>query len=174
MATTRRRRADSYRSIPSRSRRRHDVHAYGGRRIQQSGVVCAESSEVVPEGEGGSEVDGVERAKLGRPKGGGACAYLLVKLDERAASHDAPRPPDRAAADATGNPLHLDLRHHARHALRPRAQSIAKRPGLGLGYDELHQGGGVQVEECSGHRLRAVLAEFPEGVGSLGRYRPPG
>ncbi len=65
------------------------------------------------------------------------------------------------------HPLHFDPRDDARHPLEPRSPELPKRLRLGLGHDKLHDGRGVEVQELSGHGLRAVFAQLPEGIGAL-------
>src|SRR6266498_1252771 len=118
-------------------------------------------------------MDGVEGSELGQVEGRRSLYNVLVEVDERDSREDASRPSDRDCADASGHLLHLDPGHPTRHPLRPGSQELPKGPRLGLWYDELHDGRGVEVQELPGHGLSAVFAELPESVAALRGDRPP-
>src|SRR6266545_1700177 len=96
----------------------------------------------------------------------------VVEVHERDSREDGPRSPDGATADPSRDPFHLDPSHHTRHPVGPGSKELAKGFRLGLGYDELHDDRGVEVQELPGHGLRAVLADLPEGVGAIRSDRP--
>src|SRR6266542_132968 len=143
-----------------------------GGRAAETNVVGAHCFEVSAEGERRRQMDGVEGPELGRLQRGRRLHHILVEVDKGNPRKDGPRSPDRAAADPSRHPLHLDASHHARHPLRPRLEELPKRLRLDFGDDELHDGGGVEAEELPRHRLRAIFAELPEGVCALGGDRP--
>lgn len=117
--------------------------------MRQPAVIRDEALQLVTDGQGGGQVDRIQRPELRRLEAGGRRQDPVIDVNESETGEEAARAPSlgRAEPGTSERARNLHQRQGARYAFGPEAKEVEEGTRFGLADDELHERRSVEVDD---------------------------